>query len=121
MQKSWIIYGPQGTGKTLHAPAIAKALGLARIKDGWDGRQSTFDLTDTLHLTLDLPTWARGHRRVLSIEQALSDVVLESGDVDLDTAVLYSQVVIDKARLVHNVRHVLHVRSQVTLGELCEM
>jgi hypothetical protein len=30
-------------------------------------------------------------------------------------------VVIDKARLVHNVRHALQDRSQITLGELCGM
>jgi flagellar motility protein MotE (MotC chaperone) len=55
------------------------------------------------------------------LKPVISDAVLESGDVDLDAAVLYSQVVIDKSRLVHNVRHALLDRSQITLGELCGM
>jgi hypothetical protein len=33
---------------------------------------------------------------------------------------LYSQVVVDKARLVWHIRHVLQDRSQVTLRELCD-
>lgn len=56
-----------------------------------------------------------------SSKPVISDAVLESGDVDLDATVLYSQVVIDKARLVKNVRHALQDRSQITLGDLCEM
>jgi replication-associated recombination protein RarA len=77
MQKSWIVYGPQGSGKTMHARAIAGALGLdpARTVDEWDGRQCTFKGADTLHLTTDLPAWAEGSRRVLSIDQALAAVV----------------------------------------------
>jgi hypothetical protein len=56
-----------------------------------------------------------------ALKAVISDAVLESGDVDLDAAALYSQVVIDKTRLVHNVRNALEDRSQITLGELCEM
>jgi len=73
MEKSWIVYGPQGSGKTMHAPAICKALRLnpKRTVDEWDGRQCTFKPTQTLHLTCHPPAWAEGARRVLSIEQAL--------------------------------------------------
>lgn len=73
MEKSWIVYGPQGSGKTMHAPAICKALRLdpKRTVDDWDGRQCTFKPTGTLHLTTGLPIWAEGGRRVLSIDQAL--------------------------------------------------
>jgi len=31
--KSIVVYGPQGSGKTLHAEAIAKRLGLQSVKD----------------------------------------------------------------------------------------
>ena len=76
MEKSWIVYGPQGTGKTLHASAICKALGLdpKRTIDEWDGRQCSFKPAGTLHLTTHLPAWAEGSRRALSIEQALARV-----------------------------------------------
>jgi flagellar motility protein MotE (MotC chaperone) len=56
-----------------------------------------------------------------ALKTVISDAELESGDVDLDTAILYSQIVIDKARLVYNVRLALQDRTQITLGELCEM
>lgn len=54
-----------------------------------------------------------------TIKPVIADAALESGEIDLDAAVLYSQVVIDKARLVHHVRHALQDRSQITLSELC--
>ena len=80
MEKSWIVYGPQGSGKTMHAPAICKALRLdpTRTIDDWDGRQATFKPKQTLHLTHGLPAWAEGSRRVLSIDQALK-LVKERG------------------------------------------
>jgi len=49
----------------------------------------------------------------------IADDELESGDVDLDASALYSQVVIDRARLLHCVRRALSGASQITLGELC--
>jgi Protein of unknown function (DUF3375) len=51
----------------------------------------------------------------------IADIVLETGDSDVDAAVLYSQVVIDKEKLAWHIRHVLQDRSQVSLRELCEM
>jgi len=56
-----------------------------------------------------------------ALKPLIADTALESGDVDLDAKVLYSQVVIDKAQLARHVRHALQDRSQVTLGELCGM
>ena len=50
----------------------------------------------------------------------IADVELQAGDADVDAAVLYSQVVVDKARLAHNIRHALQERSQVTLRELTD-
>lgn len=74
MEKSWIVYGPQGSGKTLHRHAIAKALGLRFIVDEWDEREETFEPRNTLHLAHQLPAWARNNRRVLSIGMALAKV-----------------------------------------------
>ncbi len=56
-----------------------------------------------------------------SLKPQIADIELESGDVDLDAAALFSQVVVDKARLARHIRHTLQARSQVTLRELCEM
>ena len=56
-----------------------------------------------------------------TVKPLIADVALESGNADLDAAVLYSQIVIDKARLVRHIRHALQDRSQVTLRELCEI
>jgi flagellar motility protein MotE (MotC chaperone) len=50
----------------------------------------------------------------------IADIVLEAGDVDLDAAALYSQVVVDRAQLASHIRQALQNRSQVTLRELIE-
>ena len=55
------------------------------------------------------------------IKPLIVDIELESGDAEMDAAALYSQIVIDKAKLVRHIRHALKGRSQVTLRELCEM
>ena len=55
------------------------------------------------------------------IKPLIVDIELESGDAEMDAAALYSQIVIDKAKLVRHIRHALQGRSQVTLRELCEM
>lgn len=50
----------------------------------------------------------------------ITDIALETGDVDLDAAALYSQVVVDRAQLAGHIRQALQDRSQVTLRELIE-
>lgn len=50
----------------------------------------------------------------------IADIELESGDADIDAAVLYTQVMIDRARLARHIRQTLQNRSQVTLRELIE-
>ena len=39
----------------------------------------------------------------------------------MDASALYSQVVIDRARLARHIRHALQDRSQITLREVCEL
>jgi hypothetical protein len=51
----------------------------------------------------------------------IADIELESGDAEMDTAALYSEIVIDKAQLAGNIRHALQDRPQVTLRELTEI
>lgn len=45
-------------------------------------------------------------------------VALDEGDADIDTAALYSQVIVDRAELTHNISKELQERSQISLGEL---
>ena len=56
-----------------------------------------------------------------SIKPLIANVALESGAVELDAAVLYAQIVIDKVQLARHIRHALQDRAQVTLRELCDM
>ena len=55
------------------------------------------------------------------VKPLIADVELESGDAELDAAALFSQVVVDRARLERQVRRALQERSQVTLREVCEL
>jgi hypothetical protein len=55
-----------------------------------------------------------------AIKPSIADLALEAGDGEVDAAVLFSQVVVDRAQLARHIRHALQDRSQVTLRELCE-
>ena len=55
------------------------------------------------------------------VKPLIANVELSTGDADLDTAVLFSQIVVDKARLSRHIRHALQVRAQITLAELCQI
>ena len=50
----------------------------------------------------------------------INDVILPGEDESLDTAILFDQVVIDKARLAGEIRKALQQHPQVTLAELIE-
>ena len=56
-----------------------------------------------------------------TVKPVIADIEPESGDVEVDAAALYSQILIDKAQLARHIRHALQNRSQITLRELCEM
>ncbi|MDH1055276.1 hypothetical protein [Aquipseudomonas alcaligenes] len=69
--KSWLVYGPEGCGKTRNARAIANALGLTDILDDWQpGMQAP--TTKTLVLTNSTGPFEPFCRRLLSFEQAMS-------------------------------------------------
>jgi hypothetical protein len=55
---SVIVYGPQMSGKTYNSEAIAKAMGLKKIVDGWGftDRDNKFNPWDTLYLTDTKPS-----------------------------------------------------------------
>ncbi|WEA19039.1 hypothetical protein [Pseudomonas juntendi] len=68
--RSCIVYGPAGCGKSSHAHAIAKALGLSRIHDNWTAG-APVPLLDTLILTdADNPSWYF-NGRILTFNQAM--------------------------------------------------
>lgn len=67
---SCIVHGPAGCGKSTHAPAIAKALGLSQIHDNW-AAGAPVPMLDTLVLTdADNPAWYF-NGRVLTFDQAM--------------------------------------------------
>ncbi|MDF1481641.1 DUF3375 domain-containing protein [Extensimonas sp. H3M7-6] len=55
-----------------------------------------------------------------SLKPRLADLALEAGADDIDTARLFDQIVVDKARLRATVRHALRRQPQVTLHELLD-
>lgn len=69
--KSWLVYGPEGCGKTTNARAIAAALGLTEILDDWQPGMPV-PTTKTLVLTNAEGSFPPFTRRVLSFEQAMS-------------------------------------------------
>ena len=48
----------------------------------------------------------------------IAGIALDEGDAEIDTAVLYAQVVVDRAELLRNIRQELQMRSQITIGEV---
>lgn len=75
--RSCIVHGPAGCGKSTHAQAIAKALGLSQIHDNW-AAGAPVPLLDTLVLTdADNPAWYF-NGRVLSFDQAMQLVAHEN-------------------------------------------
>lgn len=54
------------------------------------------------------------------LKPRMADVLLQQGGDDVDPSALYGQIVVDKARLTHHIRHALQIRSQVTLRELID-
>ncbi|GEM_PF-593228 len=76
--KSWLVYGPEGCGKTRDSQAIADALGLTEVVDDWqpgDPAPITKALVLTNHLGPDHPPF---YRRALSYDQAMSLVAAKA-------------------------------------------
>lgn len=56
-----------------------------------------------------------------TVKPVIANIALESGDTDVDATALYSQIVVDQARLTRHLRHALQDRPQITLRELLEL
>jgi hypothetical protein len=53
-----------------------------------------------------------------ALRPLIADIELQAGDDHVDAAALYSQIVVDKARLARHIRQALQDRAQVTLRDL---
>ncbi|HIJ87967.1 MAG TPA: DUF3375 domain-containing protein [Desulfuromonadales bacterium] len=73
------------------------------------------DSAADIELPLERPLYTPANKPLLA------DIVLESGDNELDATALYAQVVIDQAQLARHIRHALQDRTQITLRELCDL
>jgi len=91
----------------------AKALGVRASAPSGE-----FFAIDAIGAALELPMERPLYTPAL--KPRIADRVLESGDVAVDAAALYSQVVVDKAVLARHIRQALQGGAQVTLRELCE-
>ncbi|MBD3243788.1 MAG: DUF3375 family protein, partial [Chitinivibrionales bacterium] len=73
------------------------------------------DTAASIELPLERPLYRVPHK------PSFEDVVLEGGDVDVDTAALYAHAAIEKEKLRLRLRQALQNRAQISLGELlCE-
>ena len=82
-QRSCIVHGPDGCGKTTKALVIAKALGLSKILDNWAAGAPVPPL-DTLVLTnADNPSFYYPGR-VLAFDQAMKLVVRQEALLSAD-------------------------------------
>jgi uncharacterized protein DUF3375 len=65
-----------------------------------------------IELPMERPLYVPAQRPLIA------NVALETGEADLDPSALYTQVVVDRARLAGHIRRCLQDRPQVTLAEL---
>ena len=90
-----------------------KALGVRESAPGGE-----FASIASIGASIELPMERPLHTPAL--KPRIADRVLQSGDVEVDAAALYSQIVVDKAVLARHIRQALQGGTQVTLRELCE-
>lgn len=75
--KSWLVYGPEGCGKTRDSKAIADALGLTEIVDDWQPGEDV-PITKALVLTNHPGPHYEFSRRELTYDQAMSLVAAKA-------------------------------------------
>lgn len=74
MNRSYIVHGPTGCGKTRNAERMAAALGLTKVQDNWSPMDQVFEPFDTLYLTASNGPWPDQARHVLSFSEAMGRV-----------------------------------------------
>lgn len=74
VNRSYIVHGPTGCGKTRNAERMAAALGLTKVQDNWSPMDQVFEPFDTLYLTASEGPWPDQARHVLSFAEAMGRV-----------------------------------------------
>ncbi len=72
MNRTTVIYGPPGSGKTRNAKRLATHYGCTKIIDGWEEGDPM--VRDALHLTIPRPIPLSMSCRVIPIDQALREM-----------------------------------------------
>ena len=52
------------------------------------------------------------------VKEMITQLALDEGDAEVDTAALYDQIVVDRAELTGNIKRELRSKTQISLGEL---
>jgi hypothetical protein len=76
---------------------------------------SIIEIAASVELPMERPLHSPAHKPIIA------DIELEPGDQDVDAGVLFTQIVIDKARLRSQLHHALQERSRITLRELLDL
>lgn len=76
------------------------------------------DFSDIAEASVDVDLPMERPLYAPAVRLAIKSVQLLAGDTDIDTSALYSQVLVDKARISRHIRQSLQDRSQITLREL---
>lgn len=84
------------------------------LRDQMPDRRLT-DLPDTsanISLPLERPLYRP------PLKPVITDTILETGNADVDTSALYSQIMINRAELISHIRNELHSSKQTTLARI---
>jgi flagellar motility protein MotE (MotC chaperone) len=68
-----------------------------------------------IELTMEKPLYTP------TVKAVFTGLAIDQEEEPVDTAALYTQVVVDRAQLSRHIRHALQDKSQITLRELCEL
>ena len=91
----------------------AKALSLRDVLPAGEV-MNIADIAAEIELPMERPLYTP------AVKPVIANIMLETGEIDVESAALYSQVVIDRDRLTRHIQRALRERSQVTLRELTE-
>lgn len=70
------------------------------------------DTSVSVELALERPLYRAPFKPVIS------DLVMDEGDADVDAAILYAQIIVDRAELTDHIRQALKGQHQVSLAEV---